>query len=362
MIIIVYIILIFTAIQFLTVFVNYVFRQKLKYQTIKNNPLVSVLIPARNEEQNITNILNDLQEQSYKNIEIIVFDDNSTDKTAELVNAKKQIDNRIQIIKSHKLPENWLGKNWACHNLALKSKGDYLLFLDADVRLKPNLIRNTVSYSQTYNLSLLSIFPKQIMNTIGEKLTVPLMHFILTTLLPLILVRKSPFTSHSAANGQFMLFKSSEYHKYLPHKEFKSEKVEDIKISRFYKSKRKRIACLTGTDLISCRMYNNYNEAINGFSKNIVMFFGNSYFFAILFWAINTLGIVAVLIYSNNIIIALYLAAIILIRVFFSIVSKQNIFMNLLLFIPQMISMFVMVFKSLIYKFTKKQKWKGRYI
>lgn len=362
MIVIVYIILAFTAIQFFTVLVNLVFNQKLKYQTIKNNPLVSVLIPARNEEQNISNILNDLQKQSYKNIEIIVFDDKSTDRTAELVNNKINSDNRIQLINSQQLPKSWLGKNWACHNLAQKAKGDFLLFLDADVRIKPDLILKTISYSQKYNLSLLSIFPKQIMNTIGEKLTVPIMHFILTTLLPLILVRKSPFTSHSAANGQFMLFKASEYNKTLPHKVFKSHKVEDIKISRFYKAEKKTIACVTGTDLISCRMYNNYNEAINGFSKNIVMFFGNSYFFSILFWSINILGIVPILIYSSNLITALYCFSVILIRVLFSIVSKQNIFMNLLLFVPQMISMFVMLLKSLIYKFTKKQKWKGRYI
>ncbi len=362
MIIIIYIILIFSAVQFLTVLANLVFRQKLKYTNVKNNPFVSVLIPARNEENNIANIINDLQQQTYKNLEIIIFDDKSIDKTASIVKDKLNNNNRIKLIQSKELPNNWLGKNWACHNLAQKAKGDYLLFLDADVRLKPDLIVRTVAYSQKYNLSLLSIFPKQIMKSTGEKLTVPLMHFILTTLLPLILVKKSPFVSHSAANGQFMLFHSKDYHKYLPHQVFKSHKVEDIKISRFYKSEKRTLACITGTDLISCRMYNNFKEAINGFSKNIVMFFGNSYFFAILFWATNILGIIPIFIYSNNLITILYCLTIILIRVFFSIVSKQNILMNLLLFVPQMVSMFIMLLKSLIYKFTKKQQWKGRYI
>lgn len=360
--ILIYIILVFTGVQLLTVIANIIFNQKLKFKQIFANPLISVLIPARNEEKNIGNIIDDILKQTYQNIEIIIFDDNSTDKTAGIVTQKAKTDNRLHLIQSVKLPENWLGKNHACHYLAKKAKGEYLLFLDADVRAKNDLIKRTVAFLQKYNLGLLSIFPKQIMQTSGEKFTVPLMHFILTTLLPLILVRKSPFVSHSAANGQFMFFDTDIYRKLLPHKQFKNHKVEDIKISRFYKNKKVPIACITGTDLISCRMYRNFNEAINGFSKNIVMFFGNSYLLTFLFWAINTIGFIPILLYTELKIIAAYCFTIILMRIVFSIVSKQSIFMNILYFIPQMISMFVIINKSILYKFTKKQQWKGRYI
>jgi len=362
MIVISYIIIVFTALQLLTVITNLIFKQRLKYDEISGNPLVSVLIPARNEEENIECIINDIKIQGYENIEILVFDDNSTDRTPNIVSKMAKTDKRIRIIKSSSLPKKWLGKNWACHNLSQKSKGEYLLFMDADVRTKPDMIEKTVAYSQNYDLGLLSIFPMQIMETIGEKLTVPLMHYILITLLPLILVRVSRFKSHSAANGQFMLFKRQVYSKYSPHKRFKSEKVEDIRISRFLKSKNIPVSCITGSQIVSCKMYNNYNEAINGFSKNIIMFFGNSYTFAISFWLINTLGILTVIYTFNSVIILSYCAAVILIRILFSITAKQNIVMNLILFIPQMLSMLLIIIKSVIYKFTKKQRWKERYI
>jgi len=361
MIYLVYAILFFAGLQLITVLINFIFSQKLKETKIDGNPTVSVLIPARNEEKNIGKIIEDIINQSYKSIELIIFDDNSSDNTANIVSEKIKQDKRIKLLKSTELPKNWLGKNWACHNLAKNAKGDYLLFLDADVRAKSNLIKKTLAYSQKYKLGLLSIFPKQIMKTFGEKLTVPLMHYILLTLLPLIFVRKSIFKSHSAANGQFMLFDAKIYTKYLPHKLFKSEKVEDIKISRFYKSQKKAVACITGTNEITCRMYEDYNQAVNGFSKNIVMFFGNTYIFTVLFWLFNTLSLLFCFIEGYEFAI-IYLVGLLLIRVFFSLAAKQNIFQNIILFYPQMIVMIIIVYKSLINKITKKQIWKERLV
>ena len=97
--------------------------------------LVSVLIPARNEENNIGNILTDLINQDHRNIEVIVFNDQSEDRTAEIVREFARIDNRIRLIESDGLPEGWLGKNYACHKLSQSATGKYLLFLDADVRV-----------------------------------------------------------------------------------------------------------------------------------------------------------------------------------------------------------------------------------
>lgn len=355
MIILVYIILGITAIQFVTVVINLVFRQELKFNDIKENPLVSVLIPARNEENNIIHIIEDIRKQTYKNIEIIVFDDSSTDNTAHIVLEKAKTDKRIQLIQSTKLPEKWLGKNWACHNLAQKANGEYFLFLDADVRIEKDTIQKALAFAQNFKLSLLSVFPKQFMRSTGEKLTVPLMHYILLTLLPLILVRLSPFSSHSAANGQFMLFQAKNYHKYSPHSFYKSEKVEDILISRYYKSNKVKIACITGTDKITCRMYTNIKEAINGFSKNIVMLFGNSLILTILFWFITTFGWLPVLMFDVPIFM-IYLLLYLLIIVFTSLTAKQNVIENVLLCFPQKIVMAIIIAKSL----NRNKQWKGR--
>jgi cellulose synthase/poly-beta-1,6-N-acetylglucosamine synthase-like glycosyltransferase len=284
----------FTFLQFVVAVVNVVFIQRFSSKKSTFNEIVSVLIPARNEEKNITNLLTDLVALDYKNIEILVFNDQSTDKTAEIVTGFARKDTRVKLINSEDLPEGWLGKNHGCNSLAKFASGKYLLFLDADVRIGNGIILQTCTYSEKHKLGLLSIFPRQIMVSAGEKATVPLMHYILLTLLPLILVRKTRFSSVAAANGQFMLFNSEVYRKILPHEKMKDSKVEDIKIARYFKQKGINIACITGKKSVSCRMYSGFPEAVHGFSKNVTQFFGNSFILAILFWLITTFGFVTV--------------------------------------------------------------------
>jgi glycosyltransferase involved in cell wall biosynthesis len=224
----------FAAIQLIVAFVNVVSQPRFHKKSDADD-LVSVLIPARNEEQNISNLLTDLQHQTYKNLEILVFDDQSTDRTAELVSDMAKYDNRIRLITSTGLPESWLGKNYACHSLAQQASGKYLLFLDADVRAEQLLISRTIRYSKKRKMKLLSIFPTQKMHSMGEKAVVPIMNYILLTLLPLVLVLRSKFSSLAAANGQFMLFEAKAYKKLNPHELLKAEKVEDIKIAQLFK-------------------------------------------------------------------------------------------------------------------------------
>ena len=124
---------VFTVIQLLVSLVNLLFETNLPKTQDISTGLVSVLIPARNEANNIGNLLNDLVNQDYKNIEVIVFNDQSEDKTAEIVTEYTIRDSRISMISSAGLPDGWLGKNFACHSLAEQANGKYLLFLDADV-------------------------------------------------------------------------------------------------------------------------------------------------------------------------------------------------------------------------------------
>ncbi len=237
MIIAAYLILAFFVLRFIVSAVNVIFSPVLKKQHPEGNPFVSVLIPARNEEKNIGNILNDLKTQSYSNIEVLVFNDQSTDNTRKLVLDFESSDKRIHLIDSGNLPEGWLGKNNACYQLAQKAKGSYFLFLDADVRIKPGIIESTLAQMQKHRLNLLSIFPKQTMDTVGEKITVPVMNSILLSLLPMILTRASKRQSLAAANGQFMLFERETYLKTEPHEKVKGHKVEDILIARMYKDR-----------------------------------------------------------------------------------------------------------------------------
>lgn len=356
----IYIILIFSAIQFKVVLINFIYRQRVDHSKLENNPLVSVLIPARNEASNIEKILFDLIQQPYQNIEIIVCNDHSEDGTELLVQEMISNDSRIKLIASSPLETGWLGKNWACYQLSKVALGEYFVFIDADVRVQGDIIPQTIQHLKQHQLGLLSIFPKQTMKTIGEYCTVPLMHYILTTLLPLILVRVSKFPSLSAANGQFMLFDSYLYKKQDPHLTMKSEKVEDIKIARDFKEKGIKVACITGIEEVSCRMYRSYREGISGFSKNMVTFFGNSYLLAFIFWSLTTLSLFFVPYYGDLTSIVLYFSLFLGTKILFSITSRQNVFLNVILTLPQHITMFIILIQSFINLFTKKQQWKGR--
>lgn len=354
-----YIIIAFTAIQLLVAFANFWFKQKLS-KAIKGNKLVSVLIPARNEAHNMRNILYDMMEQDYKNIEVLVFDDQSNDNTAGIVKAIANNHDRIQLISSEGLPNDWLGKNYACHSLSQKAKGDYLLFLDADVRIKNNVIGQTLHFAEKHNLSLTSVFPKQIMRNNGEYATVPIMNYILLSLLPLILVRKIGLPSLAAANGQYMFFEGANYRKTLPHETMKSEKVEDIKIARHFKRNKLKIACLANETDIKCRMYGSYKESLNGFSKNVTTFFGNSILLSILFWLITTWGFIPILLIYSTTGLALYLIAVIVIRSLVSITSRQSVSKNTTYLIIQQLSLGLMIAKSIYNQFRKQYIWKGR--
>lgn len=362
MTILAYIIFVFTIIQLLVALMNLIWGTTLPESAGGSSELVSVLIPARNEENNIGNILQDLIKQEYSNIEIIVFDDQSEDRTREIVKEFAATDTRIRLISSEGLPEGWLGKNYACHSLSKYSKGYYLLFLDADVRVKNNTIGKAVSFSRKHDLTLISIFPKQIIGSAGERITVPNMNYILLSLLPLLLVRKLKFPSLSAANGQFMFFKAGIYNSIEPHLMMKNDKVEDISIARYLKQNRHKISCLVGDDDINCRMYSGFTDAVTGFSKNVIAFFGDSFLLALIFWLVTTFGFLAILFCLSKWLLIVYLAAYLLTRILISVSSHQNILYNLVLIFPLQITMGIFIYKAFINKFFRKYQWKGRSI
>ena len=362
MIYIAYFVFTFSILQFLIAIVNMLFNQRYISSGSKFSGLVSVLIPVRNEEKNIGNLLNDLIHQDYINIEILVFNDLSTDETANIVLNYSKLDSRIKLINSDGLPFGWLGKNYACHTLSENANGEYLLFLDADVHVGSGIIIESIGQSRKFNLGLLSIFPMQIIKSFGERITVPNMNYILLSLLPLIFVRTTKFKSLAAANGQFMLFNASGYKHTLPHEKMKASRVEDIEIARYYKQKFIKVACLAGNKTIQCKMYNGFFEAVNGFSKNVITFFGNYFVVAILFLIITSFGFIPIWYSFPFNICVIYLLILLLTRITISIVSKQNILLNLVLFIPQQISFGMFIYKALHNKISKNYQWKGRSI
>ncbi len=327
------------------------------------NTLLSILIPARNEEKNIENLLQNLIELSDLEtiyFEIIVLNDHSTDNTAQIVTRFSAQNSKIKLVNGSSLPKGWLGKNWACHQLAEIGKGNFYIFLDADVQLSTGAISSSIARMHTYNLDLLSLFPQQKMHSFGEQQIVPLMHYLLLNLLPLRLVRTSPLPPLSAANGQFMLFKASIYRQYLFHKKVKNNVLDDVNIMRFAKESKLKTEVLLGNNQVFCRMYTSGYEAFNGFSKNLFLGFGKNaigfqLYFLLIFWLWLPFWLwvdwrLSVL---SFILIAVQ-------NIFISILANQNSFRNLIFHPFQMILYTFIGLNSMYIHLTNRVEWKGR--
>lgn len=325
-------------------------------------PLVSVLIPARNEEYNILNILNDLLSFDYPSIEIIVYDDQSDDKTAEVVELLSERLPHLRLIKGKAPEKGWLGKNYACHQLAKEAKGELLLFLDADVRVNNGLLEKAVYYIKKNDLKLLSIFPKQILPSLGSRMSVPIMNWILLSLLLLPLVRLTNIRSLSAANGQFMMFDAITYHTIQPHSLCRHNRVEDIAITKVFKKHKLKRATLLGEEDIRCLMYTTLKEAVEGFSKNVFQFFGGSRLLTVLFGIVTTIGPFWVFFFNSVRSGIIYLLIIVLIRFFTSLASRQKVGWNILLMISQQIVFLRIIGKAILSTKQKEILWKGRNI
>ena len=329
----------------------------------EESPLTSwsILIPARNEESSIGSLLEDILTLKDKPCEVIVYDDNSTDSTREIVLEFGQRLPGLRLIDGD-LPEGWLGKNNGCNRLAAVAKGEYLLFLDADVRIDKLMATKYLNYAISNNLSLLSIFPQQILENRAAKISTPIMNWILLSLLPLPLVKNCSWRSFSAANGQFMLFKTDDYIHLKPHEKFRMSRAEDIEISRYYKKERKRIATLAGDSSVRCSMYSNLNDAINGFSKNVFYFFGNSPIITITFAILTTVTPLWLFLFNGiapGIISAL---AVILMRAFVSLSSRQSVRDNLVYLFHQQVVFMRIVAKAAVNRKKRVEIWKGRNI
>ena len=324
--------------------------------------MVSILIPVRNEEHNILNLLESIRNQDYQHYEVIILDDHSTDNTQELCARFCRLNKRFRIIPGKALPKDWLGKNYACYQLAAESKGTFLMFLDADETIANGLINNTVHRIKFYRLDLLSLFTNQVMISWGERMIVPLMHFVLLNLLPLRLVKLSKNPAFSAASGQFMLFNADNYRENQWHEQVKGKVVEDIEIMKLVKGYGFKAEALLANGFIFCRMYKNFSEAFNGFSKNLLAGFNNSVIGLFLYLLLVILGPIAIAYILSLELLLFALALIILSRVMISLMSGQNVWLNIILHPLQLIFMVLISVTSVKKYFTKTIVWKGRTI
>ncbi|RYU90585.1 glycosyltransferase family 2 protein [Mucilaginibacter terrigena] len=353
---------IFLILRFTVTLFNFLSNPKLPRIGKHYENKVSILIPARNEADNILSLLQSIHAQDYRNYEVIILDDNSTDDTYTLCEAFTSNHNHFKVIKGKPLADGWLGKNYACHQLAQYATGDYYLFLDADEKVEKGLINSAVHRMNLRDLSLLSLFTNQTMLTPGEKMVVPLMHYILLNLLPLRLVYLIKSAAVAAASGQFMLFNAESYQNYQWHQLAKNKVVEDVEIMKLVKVSKLNGEALLANGMISCRMYSSYNEAVKGFGKNFLAAF-NYNIIGFLIYLLLLIGGPALIVMTLNLNFILMMAGLIaLTRVMISLSAGQNVLLNLILHPIQMFSLLIIGLTSIQKHLTKTTEWKGRKI
>ena len=242
------------------------------------SPFVSVLVPVRNEEKSIECCITSLLQQDYDNYELVVLNDGSTDRTGEILEKLLHSDDRplLRIIDGKPLPPGWHGKAWACNQLGEEARGGFLLFTDADTFHTPDSLSRSVAAMQESGADLLSMTPRQEMQSFWEKLVVPLIYFILLCYLPLKLVYASPAPSLCFANGQFLMFRRKMYKEISGHSSVRTNLVEDVGLCKAVKRQAGKVLSYNGMETVSCRMYRSFAEVWQGFSKNLFAGLGYS--------------------------------------------------------------------------------------
>lgn len=248
-------------------------------------PAVSILVPARNEANNIGPCVRSLLAQRYPDFEVFVLDDHSSDKTWQILSSLAAEDGRLQLLKGQPLPDGWLGKHWACHQLARCAKGELLLFTDADTRHDPQALADAVAALQVEQADLLTSFPRQEVITWGERLVVPLIPWSISAFMPLALAYRVPWPVLAVGVGQFMLFKRRAYEVIGGYEAVKQSVVDDITLARRIKASGLRWRLVNGAQRIRCRMYQNFEQVKEGLSKNLFGVFNYHVPFFIFVWA-----------------------------------------------------------------------------
>jgi hypothetical protein len=229
---------------------------------------ISVLIPARNEERVIAASIASLLASRGVAIEIIVLDDGSTDRTAEIVREIAIQDARVRLRSSPRLPGGWNGKQHACHALAKAARSNILCFLDADVRLAPDALVSMSAFLVRSGSDLVSGFPRQEAETPLEWLLLPLIHFVLLSYLPLACMRALPVSAFAAGCGQFLMVRRDAYRKSGGHSQIRTTMHDGLLLPQLFRRHGLRTDIADLTHLATCRMYHNAAEVWRGLAKN----------------------------------------------------------------------------------------------
>ena len=239
----------------------------------KSGPKVSVLIPCRNEEDNISRCLNSLLKQDYENFEICVLDDNSEDATWEIISNYADKHDNIRVFEGKPLPEDWNGYPHAMHQLAEKAEGEILLFTDADTKHAKTSVSWGVTNILHHDVDYCSGYTRQIFASFSDAIVVINMYLNTLMLLPFWMVKPTKSPSFVMAIGQYMCFKKDSYFKFGGFEKVKNKITCDVYMARELKRQGGKMIFLDLQDQVRCSMYHSFKEAVVGIARNIYDFF-----------------------------------------------------------------------------------------
>jgi cellulose synthase/poly-beta-1,6-N-acetylglucosamine synthase-like glycosyltransferase len=237
---------------------------------------VSLLLPVRDEEDHVAGCLASLQAQvGVPDLEILVLDDGSTDSTRETALSAASGDSRVRLLTGAALPTGWLGKPHACAQLAGAATGELLVFVDADVRLRPDAVSRTAALMAAQCLDYACPYPRQVAESWLERLVQPLLQWSWLTFLPLRVAERSSRRSLAVGNGQVFAVTSTGYAKSGGHAAVRSAVVEDVALARLLHAAGLHGGFVDGTPLATCRMYGGAAALWRGYTKSLCSAFGS---------------------------------------------------------------------------------------
>jgi chlorobactene glucosyltransferase len=234
-------------------------------------PLVSVVIPARNEEATIETVVLSVLGSTYRPLEVLVVDDRSSDDTATIVEQLAARDGRLRLVRGEPLPDGWYGKPWACFQGYREAQGELLLFTDADTRHAPELLGRAVGALQAERADLVTVAPRQLCVTFWERIVMPQIWLLLALRYHPAAVNRARRERDVIANGQFILVPRSAYEAVGTHHAVRHEVAEDLALAQAFHRAGRRMHFAFAERLMETRMYRGLRHMIEGWAKNVYL-------------------------------------------------------------------------------------------
>ena len=231
-------------------------------------PEVSIIVPARNEESCLAACLNSLARQTAVGFEIIIVDDCSTDRTRQIAESFAE----VRVISPPPLPTGWTGKNNAVWTGVQEARGEWLLFTDADTVHVPGSLARALAEAKEHGVDMLSYSPEQIAVTTWEMAVLPVVFAELAHQYPPQQV-SDPASPVAAANGQYILIRREAYDAVGGHRAIAADLLEDVALARRVKSSGRRLRFRYAADAVRTRMYRNFAQLREGWTKNLALLF-----------------------------------------------------------------------------------------